>query len=380
VHARSIRASFAIGLAAALSFAAPAGAAGAAPASNSAPQPVRAQSLSWVSPQDGFALGTAACGQADCTQALGTSDGGRTWTALGAIGAPITLEQPSGVTEVRFADELHGWAFDPALWRTGDGGLTWTKERTPGGRAVLALAADAQVAYAVVSGCRFGQPLSNCTHPTTLWRAAPGQSSWSRVQMTLPETSQAILALDGSVAYLVVPAALVAARGAAAPDVLEVTVDGQRWSARPDPCDPSQGETLTSIAPISDQKVALLCQGNIGFGKAHKAVLRSDDTAKTTRPAGLMPDLGITTQLAAAPNGVLVAASYSIGSWIYRNAGGQDWTTSVDFGDLGQGWNDVSFTTNQVGYVIHGPAACCGDHGPGELWVTRDAGLTWGPA
>jgi hypothetical protein len=284
------------------------------------------------------------------------------------------------VTEVRFADDQHGWAFDPALWRTDDGGRTWTKQGTPGGRATLALAADSQAAYAVVSGCRFGQPPSNCTHPTTLWRAVPGQGSWSRVPMTLPETSQAILAVHGPVAYLVVQAALLAARGGAAPDVLEVTVDGRRWSARPDPCDPSQGETLTSIAPISDRSVALLCQGNIGFGNARKTVLRSNDTAKTTHPAGVMPDLGIITQLAAAPIGVLVAASYSIGSWIYRNAGGQAWTTSVDLGDGGMGWNDVSFTTNQVGYVVHGPASCCGDHGPGELWVTRDAGLTWGPA
>ena len=76
----------------------------------------------------------------------------------------------------------------------------------------------------------------------------------------------------------------------------------------------------------------------------------------------------------------LVAASYSIGTWSYRNAGGKTWTTQVDLGDGGMGWNDVAFTTDQVAFVIHGPAAvCCRGHS-GELWKTGDGGLTWGPA
>jgi hypothetical protein len=143
---------------------------------------------------------------------------------------------------------------------------------------------------------------------------------------------------------------------------------------------PTQGEVLAGIAPVSDTKVALLCQANIGFGKAAKRVLRSNDNGQTTSPAGMLPLYGIISQLAAAPDGTLVVASYSIGSWIYRNAGGRTWTTSSDLGDGGQGWNDVTFTTNQQGFVIHGPAACCGGHGPGELWDSTDGGLTWSPS
>jgi photosystem II stability/assembly factor-like uncharacterized protein len=337
------------------------------------PAGFHAQSMSWISAQHGWVVGNAPCGQGTCTTVLRTTDAGVTWNQVGTIAAPLTLEQPSGVTEVRFADDLHGWAFDPAMWSTTDGGATWTRDRTPGTRPVVALAGDSEAVYAVVSACRYGIPISNCLHHETLWQWT-AQQGWSVVQLSLPVSNQALLAVHGPVAYLAVPASLLDA-----PDVLEVTTDaGLNWGIRPDPCRPSAGETLTSITAWSDTDVALLCQGNIGFGKAAKLVYRSDDTAKSTHPAGQMPLYGIPTQLASNPDGVLVAASYSIGTWIYRNAGGKTWTTQVDMGDGGQGWNDVAFVSNDVGYVIHGPATCCGGQA-GELWGTQDAGLTWGP-
>lgn len=344
------------------------------------PRSFHAQSLSMISTDQGWMLGTAPCGSNTCTTVLATRNGGATWRPVGTLPPALTLEDPSGVTEIRFADALHGWAFDPSLWVTNDGGATWSQQHPPGDRPVVALAGDAQAVYAVESACPFGFPLSNCKYRTVLWRTVPGQGGWAVVPVNLPVANQALLAVHGIVAYLDIPAALGPMGSPTGSDVLDVTVDGQTWTAMPDPCHPEGGETLTSIAPSSDTDVALLCQGNIGFGKAEKTVLRSTDNGLTTTPAGTMPLYGITTQLAAAPDGTLVAASYSIGTWIYRNAGGETWTTSVDLGDGGQGWNDVQFTSNETGFVIHGPAAlCCLGHS-GQLWVTNDAGLTWGPA
>jgi photosystem II stability/assembly factor-like uncharacterized protein len=344
------------------------------------PSGFHAQSLSWVSATHGWMIGSGPCGQTTCTTVVRTTDGGGTWKKIGTLSAPLTLEEATGVTEVRFADDLHGWAFEPTLWATSDGGATWQRQAPPGnGRLVLALAGDSDAAYAVVSRCRLNRL---CKFPATLWRTTPGQGSWTQVSLTLPDLSAfntVVLAVHGVVAYLAVPSFLLHAGASADPDVLDVTADGKQWSTRPDPCDPGNGETLTSVAPISDTKVALLCQGNIGFGKAEKRVLRSNDTGQTTSPAGTMPLYGIVTQLAAASNGTLAAASFSIGSWIYRNAGGETWTTQVDLGDGGMGWNDIVFTTNQIGFVIHGPASCCGGHGPGELWTTADGGVTWSP-
>jgi hypothetical protein len=282
------------------------------------------------------------------------------------------VEQDTGITEVRFADALHGWAYGPALWATADGGASWQRQAPDGGRPVLALAGDPDAAYAVVSACQFEQAISDCTSRTTLWRTIAGQGSWTQVALRLPVANQALLAVHGLVAYLAIPTF-----DSTDPDVIEVTLDGQHWSSRPDPCSKTDGEYLSGLAPVTDTDVALMCQADIGFGQAEKRVFRSTDTGKTTTPAGTLPLYGIVSQLAAAPDGTLLVSSYSIGSWIYRNAGGQTWTTSEDLGDGGIGWNDIALPTNQLGYVIHGPVFCCGGHGPGELWKTDDGGITW---
>jgi photosystem II stability/assembly factor-like uncharacterized protein len=334
-----------------------------------------AQSQSWTSPDDGWLMGSVPCAQGSCTTVVRTTDGGMTWKTLGTLGAPLTLEDATGVTEVVFADNLHGWAFGPALWATNDGGATWQQQASPAGSGlpVMALAGDATAAYVAVSACPFGQGLTNCKSRATLWRTTPGAGTWTQVSVKLPVAIEATLAVHGTVAYLGIPGIATAT----STDAFVATVDGQGWSTRPTPCSAADGEYLSGIAPWSDTNVALLCQSDIGFGKAEKRVVRSSDTALTTSSAGTLPLYGIISHLAAAPDGTLVVSSYSIGSWIYRNAGGETWTTSEDLGDGGLGWNDVTFTTDQTAFVIHGPAFCCGDNGTGELWKSGDGGTTW---
>jgi photosystem II stability/assembly factor-like uncharacterized protein len=348
-----------------------------APASRAMPlvKPARfhAQSITWISPDDGRMLGWSPCGKAACTTVVGTANGGRTWRRLATLSAPLTMEKATGVTQIRFADSLHGWAFEPSLRATSDGGSTWSRQQIPGGgHLVLALAADADAAYAVVSPCRFNRL---CGSPVTLWRTKPGAATWKQVSLSLPTFAgfnDVILSLHGSVAYLSIPRPTTAQ-----PDVFDVTLDGRHWASRPDPCTFANDEFLSGIAPITDREVAMLCVGDPGFGYAEKRVVRSDDAGKTYTPAGVTPDLGIVSQLAATPDGsILVVPSYSIGTWVYRNDGQETWTTPVDLGDGGMGWNDMTFTTNRVGFVIHGPAEF--PWLPGELWKTTDAGVTWG--
>jgi photosystem II stability/assembly factor-like uncharacterized protein len=337
------------------------------------PAGFHAQSLSFVSPMHGWMLGSATCGTGTCTTVIGTTDGGATWHRVGTLPAPLVLEDRTGVTEVRFADDLHGWAFDPAMWATQDGGATWTRQATPGDRPAVALAGNSHAAYAVISACEFNRPISDCDHRATLYRTTPGQGSWERVPFVLPVANQASLAVRGTVAYLVVPVEY------PDPDVLASSVDGGPWTSRPDPCNKAHDEFLIDAAPVSHTRVAFLCVGDPGFSKAVKRVVRSNDAGRTTASStGTMPLLGIVSQLAAAPNGTLAVSSYSSGSWIYRNTGGEGWTTVVDGADGGLGWNDITFTTDQLGFVIHGPAASPGH--PGELWKTQDGGLTWTPA
>jgi hypothetical protein len=330
------------------------------------------QAQSWISPQSGWLLGSASCGTSTCTEAIHTSDGGRTWQVVGTLPAPLTNEDPAGVTEIRFADALHGWAFKPALWATSDGGATWQEQAVPGGTGVAALAADASVAYAVFPGCTLDVGLLDCRRGATLWSAVPGAGTWTQVSLKLPVSYQASLAVHDAAAYVVIPSF-----DSTRADVIDVTLDGQRWASRSDPCSKRDGEYLSDIAAVSSTNVVMLCQANIGFGKAGKRVFRSTDGAATTTSAGALPEYGINSRVDGAPNGTILVASDSIGSWIYRNAGGQTWTTPEDLGDGGLGWNDIAFTSNDTAFVVHGPAGCCGGNGPGELWKSTDGGVTW---
>lgn len=350
--------------------------AGASPAaaSSAPPEGFRAQSLSWITPARGWVMGTATCEGQPCTRVLRTRDGGHSWSTVGLVDAPLAPPGEPGITDVDFADRLHGWAFGPSLQRTTDGGRSWSAAPLPGGgQRVVDLEAEAGVVHMVVSPCPLGEPPWECQQPPTLWRANAAGGPWRRVHVTFPVGAEAILAAHGTTTYVV------GQLPPPTPDAFYATTDGRHWSPRPSPCDKEgNGDVLASVAPTSSRDVALLCVGSVGFSKAAKTVFRSDDSARTTTPAGITPEWGILSELAATPGGTLAVASTSSGSWIYLDdSGGDTWTTSVEEGDGGAGWNDLSFTTEKSGWIVYAPAA--GYPGTGTLLTTHDAGRTWTP-
>jgi len=340
------------------------------------PEGFRAQAINFVSADHGWILGTRPCGDAKCTIVLRTTDGGDTWDKVGRIHAPLTYDKLAGVTEIRFADDLHGWAFGPSLWSTIDGGATWTKETIPGGGNLLpVLAAGPQAVYGLVSFCELNQAPGTCD-PATLWKTTPGAGIWSQVSVKLKAglvTNTARMVVHGEVAYLVVPTET-------DPDVIRVTTDGVHWTGRTDPCSKAADERLVEVTALSDTGVAFLCVGDPGFGHSTKWVFRSNDTGHTMKTFGAVPREGIVSQMAASPGGRLVMTSWGApGSWIYRSNAGQAWTTPLALEDQGTGWNDVVMTTNKVGFVVHGPAALFPGNRPGQLGETTDGGVTWNP-
>ena len=347
----------------------PAAAGASAGSGPTRPEGFAAQSITWISTTRGWMLGSAPCGTETCTEVVATTNGAQTWHVAGILRAPLTQFHHTGVSGLRFANAQVGWAFGPSLHSTTDGGRTWAKEAVPGGgRRVMALAADADQAIAVVNPCKARKPFADCRRPITIWRSSPPGSPWQRVGMDLPGGYQAEAAVHGQTGYVVIPNERLR-HGA-----FVASLDGTTWSPRRNPCRTDRDEQLASVAPITDTRVAIQCVGEPGTGMALKHGYRSNDAAASTRSAGIAPGLGIVTQIAAAPDGTIAMATYSIGSWIYRNAGGSTWTKSVDLGDGGAGWNDIDFTTNQTGFVVHGPEAL---FGPGDLWGTTDGGATW---
>jgi photosystem II stability/assembly factor-like uncharacterized protein len=97
------------------------------------PAAVSVESVTFVSPEEGWVLGTVQCaGSSPCLALLRTQDSGTTWTS---VPPPPTYPEGAaggGVSEVRFADSHDGWVFGPELWATHNSGATWSQISLPG--------------------------------------------------------------------------------------------------------------------------------------------------------------------------------------------------------------------------------------------------------
>jgi hypothetical protein len=353
----------------------PAAGATAGGTARAVPPDFLAQSTTWLGKPTGFLLGTASCGDATCSDVLGTTDGGASWALLGRVHAPIARDgaKRPGVGELRFGDADHGWAFAPLLRHTSDGGRTWTKEPIPGdGGQVLDLATDTAGSWAVVSPCAWQHSGACRKKPLTLWRTTSATGSdWSQVDATLPYTFQADVSAYGSSVY--VTDAQLEFGG---DDILLASTDGVDFTPRTAPCDHAQNIELIQVVARSASDASLLCDGDPGFSKAVKIVYNTDDNGQTFRNRGMTGLYGIQAELAASPSGNLAVASWSDGSFIYINdSRSKTWDMPVGLGDGGLGWNDIVYVTNKEAYVVYSPAG--GFEPQGQLWVTHNAGRDW---
>jgi hypothetical protein len=362
----------ALGSVVALAGATAAGAHGTQAAST-VPTGFKANAITWASAKRGWVLGTAPCGAQTCSDVIGTTDGAKTWRLIGAVNSPIAqIGDPSrpGITEIRFANLRVGWAFGPKLFRTTNGGKSWTSMPIPGrGKQVLALAANSTEAYAVVSSCRWMTGLCSSL-PLSFWRTTTlTGGSWTRIPLNLPIYVTANVAVFGKTVYVVDPQP-------GATDKFYASTDGRHFSGRPVPCNKTPDIHLVQVVPTSETKVALLCVGNPGFSKADKFVFLSTNTGRTDTYAGTMSPYGYQSELAVSPSGSLAVASSSDGSFIYINDGHKTaWTTKVAYSDGGRGWNDIVYVTNREAWVVYSPVDYFS--GLGKLFVTHDGGRTW---
>ncbi|HEX7105043.1 MAG TPA: hypothetical protein VF218_03680 [Acidothermaceae bacterium] len=108
---------------------------GAIPAGGAPPAGFVPMSVTAVNANTYWVLGHAPCDVGTCTAVAKTTDGGKTFTEVGAPASPVG---PDGlgakdvlgsgvVSEIRFGDGKNGWAFDGGLWQTADGGLSWSQ-------------------------------------------------------------------------------------------------------------------------------------------------------------------------------------------------------------------------------------------------------------
>jgi hypothetical protein len=248
------------------------------------PAEFQAGSFTAVSLDEWWMLGTARCltGSGTCGAIVRTTDGGSSFA-----GIPSPPVSASDVTQLRFANALDGYAFDPELWETTNGGTSWTRVATPGPVTELE-AADGE-AYALTCSAD-----SASCQSMVLLRSPVGPRGWQKVLTPVALGYGAQFAVSGPNLYVL--------SGNEPPLVLLRSADrAATFSRRVDPCTPGLGGELTAAADRSSTLWGVCPTGTMA------AVMLSTNGSKTWRvatPSGEFPNsLG----LAAASSSVALA-------------------------------------------------------------------------
>jgi photosystem II stability/assembly factor-like uncharacterized protein len=342
------------------------------PGAEPAPTGFRAGDLSWVSVDDGFAVGTAPCAQGRCVHVLRTADGGVTWSDTGGDGLPSSCAG-SCPTRVRFADTEVGYLFGPTLFMTTDGGATWTDQ--PGastyGLETARGTAVRLVTDQVCPGCRF-----------ELQRSPVGTADWATVHRSDLMRSDAALVRQVHQLVAALEANPAGGAGDAHTTLLLSQDDGTTWTTRPDPCGVTPGNAAgevdaTRVVLSLTGEVVALCQRRerLPGGGSSSVTLSGNGGVTFGAPTGLPAgyDAGV---VAAAGEGVLLAETYrpdhADAVVLQRSTdGGRTWT-EVARAPLPGGDTDtpyLAFSTTRVATWVPQPGSA--------VWRTSDGGATW---
>jgi hypothetical protein len=348
----------------------------ARPPGGPVPTGFTATDLSFVSATRGWALGTAPCTTAPCTSLLRTADGGASWTGGPAPKAYL----PDGTTDcsllpcvtgIRFADGLHGYAYGGALFTTGDGGSTWTRETAPYVEALEPSGNDVVRVVRTMDGCPPG-----CSY--LVERATIGSTTWARSASPALRGNAALLRRNAEDAYLFLPKNPAGGAGDAHAQVAVSHDRGRTWTDRPDPCGPVQqdnpAETDAADATTTpDGTLVVLCKAR-SAGRPD-ALRVSTDRGATFGPALGLPTGATAFAVAAASRDSVVVRTSRAGSTaeLVRTAdGGRTFTTVLRTAEADvptRGF--LAFTTSTVGTWSDPRGAL--------VWRTADAGATWTP-
>jgi photosystem II stability/assembly factor-like uncharacterized protein len=334
-------------------------------------------SMTFVSDQQGWALGSVPCGASRCGALLGTTDGGARWTPLTAptrtVPGPYN-QCPAGAAcagQIRFATPLTGYAYDSSVLITTDGGRTW---QPAGGPASSLEAADGTVV-------RVADPEGCSGAPGQVQVAAAGSTAWR--PLPAPYVSlqcPAVLYRQGE--RLVLIAYGNAAGGVPATAVLARSADGgQTWTAAaPDSCGGGDGYA-TGVALAPPDVLVLLCQqqGQNANGTDRPGWIRvSADGGAQYGPDEVIPLLPHQPgdipgyQVAAASAGRILVVEGTDGD----GAPGTDVLLTVNGG---RSWSPTGYLADR------GPVLLVGFEDPltarvaqgNTVWTTRDGGRTW---
>lgn len=337
----------------------------AGPAGGPVPAGFQPGSITFTSPDDGWVLGTAPCPAEPCTSIVRTRDGGRSWAGIPAPRAtyvPVAQESdPTGVSGLRMADPLDGWAFGPSLWSTHDGGATWRKVAVPGlgaGSEVWALEAAGGLVHAAVYDGSGHVRIASSPVTGDGWQLSPVQ-----LEVGAGPVPSAQMVLQGDAGWVI--------------EVDRAVVGGARlvngtWTAWQPPCLDVAGPAVLAARGPADL-VAVCDVGLWSTPQGEHLYVSTDGGVTFTRLAAAVP-LQQVQGLTSLDAGVTLVGGYAAGGGVRLAAtfdGGRTWTTVFDALD-GASLTDLGLTTAMQGVGII--ATSDGTH---SLVMTRDGGRTW---
>ncbi len=346
-----------------------------APPAGGAPSSFQVLSMTFVSDQRGWALGTVACGSGRCAALLGTTNGGATWHRLaapakraGGVYNTCSSRQPC-ISQVRFATPLIGYAFGPSLFQTTDGGRHWRQVPRPSiGSLEIA---DGNVVAVTSSG-------QGCSGMPYQVRQAPvGSTAWQTLAappiiMICPpllyrQGDRLVLVAYGNAAGGVRASAGMAGSGD----------DGATWTRLTDQCGGKDGyAAAVTIAP--PDVLVLLCRHQMpsasgDFGAPWVRVSQDGGTGfgpdRPVAAAGGLPTKHVDGyQIAAASaSRLLVVATSQHGDRAYLSENG------------GRTWSSTLRTPGSDAIILVGfedPLTARIAEGD-QVWTTRDGGQHW---
>jgi photosystem II stability/assembly factor-like uncharacterized protein len=327
------------------------------------------QSIVWPTQNDGYVLGGVACDTATCpAEVVATHDGGTTWATAGRTHNGLAKSGEPGLTSLQFADKKFGWAYDPYLEVTRDGGRTWTQVPVPGGEAkILNLLAAPDGTYLVTSGCAIGTGICD-DRPLKVWRAPAGKSTgWKQVAVPVAADDHVSLDADGSTVYLLVAPFV-------GPGRLTTLRNGAVRSASTVTCPDQEDATITDLATNGENRVFALCMANFGRGHSDKTLLVSGDGGTTFRYDAIPGGLGLAGQLAVAPDGAVMLSTLTASLVYNRPALSKSWRTDQEWLENSEHIHDLVQQNGTTAWLVERDAAYTADT---QLWVSHDAGKSW---
>jgi photosystem II stability/assembly factor-like uncharacterized protein len=292
------------------------------------------------------------------------------------IDAPL-VESPSLIS-VRFVNSLDGWGVtETQIVRTNDGGITWYNVTSPG----LAETGYSAVVEALDNGHVWVHlpDYDNYPHGGTLYRTSDGGLSWT--SSSSPFSGADLAFLDANNGWAL--ADLGVATGSNAVSVFQTTDGGGTWTQKytNDPNLADSGDSLplgglkAGIAPVNMQTAFVY---GVIYAPGAPYLFRTDDGGATWSEVSVpLPpgaenfELGIDRgqmKFVSPTDGFiamrLTGETYQLAVYVTQDAG-NTWALTPTL--LPQG-GSADFLSAEEAVIYNGE----------QFYVTRDAGRTWG--